>query len=325
MRLLIAGGAGYIGSVMTELLLQRGAQVIVYDNLSTGHRRAIPPEAHFVEGDLADRAALDDVLARFRLDAVMHFAAFILVGESMEVPHRYFANNVANVINLLNVMQEHGVRRFVFSSSAAVYGEPAELPITEECPTLPNNPYGESKLMVERVLHWYDQILGLRYASLRYFNAAGASAPYGEDHQPETHLIPIVLRTALGQQEFVPINGTDYPTPDGTCIRDYIHVLDLAEAHLQALAHLERGSVVCNLGSDRGHSVREVLAVARQVTGRAIPTREGPRRPGDAVAQVASSQRARHLLGWQPRYGDLTTIVGTAWAWHQRFPKGYQE
>lgn len=325
MKVLVVGGAGYIGSVTAQRLLDRGVEVIIYDNLSTGHRAAAPRGALFVEGDLADAARLDSLFKSHTIHAVMHFAAYIQVGESMEAPQRYFTNNVANVINLLNVMLQNGVMRFVFSSSAAVYGEPKSVPIDEEALSAPTNPYGETKLMVERILVWYSKLLGLRYAAFRYFNACGAFGELGEDHHPESHLIPIVIQAALGQRENVTIYGTDYATPDGTCVRDYVHVADLAEAHILALAALERGSVVYNLGNGNGHSVREVIEVARAVTGRSVPVVEGPRRPGDPASLVASSQRAISELGWRPVYGDLTTIIRTAWEWHKAHPHGYED
>lgn len=325
MKVLVVGGAGYIGSITAERLIDQGVEVVVYDNLSTGHRWAVPKGALFVEGDLADSACLDRLFAKHNIYAVMHFAAHIVVSESMEAPARYFTNNVANVINLLNAMLQNGVMRFIFSSSAAVYGEPEFVPIPESAPLAPTNPYGETKVMVERILDWYSRLLGLRYASLRYFNAAGAYKNLGEDHHPETHLIPIVLQAALGTRDSVTIYGTDYPTPDGTCIRDYIHVADLAEAHILALKALDRGSRVYNLGVGNGHSVREVIEMARAVSGRPIKVVEGPRRPGDPPALVASSQRAMAELGWRPTYSDLATIVRTAWEWHKEHLRGYDD
>ncbi|MBI2906900.1 MAG: UDP-glucose 4-epimerase GalE [Chloroflexi bacterium] len=340
MKVLVVGGAGYIGSVTARRLIDRGAEVIIYDNLSTGHRGAAPRGGLFVEGDLADAARLDSLFKGHPVHAVMHFAAFIQVGESMEAPQKYFTNNVANVINLLNVMLQNGVMRFVFSSSAAVYGEPESVPIEESAPLAPNNPYGETKLMVERVLAWYSKLLGLRYAAFRYFNACGAFKGLGEDHHPETHLIPIVLQAALGQRDAVTIYGADYPTPDGTCIRDYVHVADLAEAHILALTAMEeepalslpkrqargvaKGSLVYNLGNGSGHSVKQVIEVARAVTGRPIKAVEGARRPGDAASLVASSRRAVTELGWRPEYADLAAIVRSAWEWHKEHPRGYQ-
>jgi len=324
MKVLVTGGAGYIGSVTVELLLQNRLEVVVYDNLSTGHPQAVAREAVLIEGDLADKNLLSQIFDRYGFDAVMHFAGSIRVGESMVDPAKYFANNVASVITLLNVMLEHNVKRMIFSSSAAVYGDPETTPISESAPLQPNNPYGESKLMVERILGWYDSLLGLRYASLRYFNAAGASQAFGEDHHPETHLIPIVLQAALGQRDQVVINGVDYPTPDGTCIRDYIHVVDLAQAHILALHNLDKGSQIYNLGNGAGYSVREVIEVVRRVTGRTIKVVEGPRRPGDMAVLVASSRRAVSELGWRPKYPDLKDIVQSAWEWHKEHPQGYK-
>ncbi len=324
MPVMIVGGAGYIGSVTAELLLSDGFDVLVYDNLSTGHREALLPEVSFVEGDLADRPKLLEVLERYRPEAVMHFAACSLVGESMLDPARYFANNVANCINLLGAMLEKGVRTFVFSSTAAVYGEPTSTPITEEAPSRPTNPYGESKLMVEKILDWYQRQLGVRYAALRYFNAAGASALLGEDHVTETHLIPLVLDVALGRRAGVEVYGTDWDTPDGTCVRDYIHVVDLARAHILALRYLEENAaLVCNLGIGTGHSVAEVIETARDVTRKHITAVPSARRPGDPAVLVASAEKASRLLGWQARHSDLHTIVRTAWEWRQAHPHGY--
>ena len=325
MNILVAGGAGYIGSVNIEKLLSAGHEVVVYDNLSTGHREAVHPDSLFIEGDLGDKDKLDSLFRQHKIDAVMHFAAFIQVGESMKDPARYFTNNVGNVINLLNVMLAHDVKKFVFRSTAAVYGEPEEVPITELAPERPTNPYGECKLMVERILRWYDALIGLRYVSLRYFNAAGASESYGEDHSPETHLIPIVIKVALGQQQRLMINGADYPTPDGTCIRDYIHILDLAQAHLLALKRLEEGSGVYNLGNGNGYSVKEVVDAVKRVTGKPIEIMIGPRRPGDAISLVASAEKAKRGLGWNPRFTDLDSIIESAWKWHSKYPHGYRK
>lgn len=324
MTVLVVGGAGYIGSITAEELLQSGHQVVIYDNLSTGHRQAVPQQALFIEGDLADSQRLEDVFRKHAVDVVMHFAGLIVAPESVIDPASYFASNIGGTINLLNTMVRHQVKRFVFSSSAAVYGEAEGVPLEESAPERPTSPYGESKLVVERLLKWYDASLGLKYASLRYFNAAGASAERGEDHCPESHLIPIVVEAALGQRDTVSIYGTDYPTPDGTCIRDYIHVLDLAEAHILAVKSLEKESGIYNLGNQRGFSVREVIEVTRKVTGRPIHTIEGPRRPGDPAVLVASSQRAQEKLGWKPRRSDLATIIESAWEWRRRYPQGYQ-
>jgi len=325
MRVLVTGGAGYIGSVVAEELLQAGHHVVVFDNLSRGHRQAVPKNAELVVGDMADRACLDQLLRSRAIDAVMHFAALIEAGESMKAPEEFFRNNTSNALTLLEAMLAARVKRFVFSSTAALYGNPERTPIEEDDPVLPTNPYGESKLLVERMLAWFHQIHGLRYASLRYFNAAGASRPdQGEAHQPETHLIPRILQVALGRAEHVNIFGTDYPTPDGTCVRDYIHVCDLARAHLLALQALEKSSpLIYNLGNGRGFSVREVVEVARTVTGHPVPVIESPRRAGDPAVLIASSKKIRRELGWQPRFPDLKSIVESAWQWHRKHPDGY--
>lgn len=323
MRILVVGGAGYIGSVTVADLLAAGHQVVVFDSLVTGHAQAVTPGAELVVGDLEDRELLEVVFDRWKFDGVVFYGGFIAAGESMQVPGRYFFNNVANVINLLNAMVDHGVLRFVFSSSAGVYGEPPTAPIPEDAPIAPLNPYGESKALVERLLRWYDSQCGLRYASLRYFNAAGATERLGEDHRPETHLIPVVLEVALGKRQAIDIYGTDYPTPDGSCIRDYVHVSDLAQAHFQALERCEKGSAVYNLGVGQGFSNREVVETARRVTGHPIPAREAPRRPGDPATLVASAERARRELGWEPRFTDLGEIIESAWRWHQAHPNGY--
>jgi UDP-glucose 4-epimerase len=324
MRILVVGGAGYIGSVMVEELVKGGDEVIIYDNLSRGHREALTPGATFVEGDLGDRSRVEEALRRHQVEAIMHFAAFALVGESMAHPEMYFENNVANTINLLSAALTVGVKKFVFSSSAATYGEPEHVPIAEADRQVPTNPYGQTKLMVEQILDWYATLSGLRYAALRYFNAAGASDLHGEDHDPETHLIPIVLQAALGIRDHVEIFGVDYPTPDGTCLRDYVHVIDLAQAHILALKALERQErLAFNLGNGNGFSVREVIETARRVTGREIKAVESPRRPGDPAALVASSERIKSELGWAPRHAALEDIVETAWRWHRKHPRGY--
>lgn len=320
-KIFVTGGAGYIGSVCVEQLLERGYEVGVFDNLSEGHRKAVDPRARFFQGDLGDRTVLGHALQEFQPDAVMHFAANALVGESMENPSKYFRNNVSYGVNLLDACVEAGVRKFVFSSTCATFGIPERVPLDESLPQRPINPYGESKLLFEKILRWYDEIHGLRYVALRYFNAAGATEKYGEHHRIETHLIPNVLRVALGQRESVDIYGTDYPTPDGTCIRDYIHIVDLAEAHILALGKAESGCY--NLGTGGGTSVREVVNACRSVTGKDIPAVEKPRRPGDPPRLVASSEKARAELGWTPRYQDIRTIVESAWAWHVRNPQGY--
>ncbi len=329
MKVLVTGGAGYIGSVVAEDLLQAGHEVVVFDNLSRGHRQAVPKNAELVAGELADRAALDQLLRARAIDAVMHFAALIEAGESMKAPETFFRNNTANALTLLEAMLGAGVKRFVFSSTAALYGNPERTPIEENDALRPTNAYGESKLLVERMLAWFHQIHGLRYASLRYFNAAGASRPdRGEAHQPESHLIPRILEVALGRAERVNIFGTDYPTPDGTCVRDYIHVSDLARAHLLALHALEKAGgeaipLIYNLGNGQGFSVREVVEVARAVTGHPVPAIESPRRAGDPAVLIASSEKIRRELGWQPRFPDLRAIVESAWQWHRAFPNGY--
>ena len=327
MRILVTGGAGYIGSVVARELVQAGHQVIAYDNLRKGHRQALPEGAELCVGDVGDRATLETIFHRQTIDAVMHFAALIEAGESMEVPERYFRNNTTGTLTLLEVMLENRVNCFVFSSTAALYGNPDRTPIEETDQLKPESAYGESKYLVERVLEWFQKARGLRYASLRYFNAAGAADPdLGEDHQPESHLIPLVLRVALGQRKSIAIYGTDYPTPDGTCIRDYIHVSDLASAHLLALDALgHQGRLVYNLGNGRGFSVRKVIDVARRVTGHPIPAVESPRRPGDPATLVASSEKIRRELGWQPKFSDLESIVASAWEWHRKHPMGYDE
>jgi len=325
MNVLVTGGAGYIGSVVAAELLKAGHRVLVYDDLSRGHRRAAPKGAELIVADTADRAALDRVFMTHPVDAVMHFAALIEAGESMKNPAAFFRNNTANALTLLEAMLAHGVKKFVFSSTAALFGNPDRSPIEDDDPLRPTNVYGESKLMVERMLAWFNSVHGLRYASLRYFNAAGAmSADHGEDHQPESHLIPLVLKVALGQIEHVNILGADYPTPDGTCVRDYIHVLDLASAHLLALDALEhRDRLIYNLGNGQGFSVREVIEVARKVTGRPIPVVESPRRTGDPTILIVSAAKILRELNWSPQFPDLETIVASAWRWHQAHPRGY--
>jgi UDP-glucose 4-epimerase len=329
LRVLVTGGAGYIGSVVAEELLRAGHDVVVFDNLSRGHRQAVPKRAELVVGELADRVCLDQLLRSRRIDAVMHFAALIEAGESMKTPEEFFRNNTSNALTLLEAMLAARVKRFVFSSTAALFGNPERTPIEEDDPVHPTNAYGESKLLVERMLAWFHQIHGLRYASLRYFNAAGASRPeQGEAHQPETHLIPRILQVALGRAEDVKIFGTDYPTRDGTCIRDYIHVSDLARAHLLALEALALESssrLIYNLGNGQGFSVREVVEVARKVTGHPVPVIESPRRAGDPAVLIASSEKIQRELGWQPRFPDLETIVQSAWQWHRIHPDGYRD
>jgi UDP-glucose 4-epimerase len=324
MRVLVTGGAGYIGSEAVAQLCAAGHAVVVLDSLFQGHPAAVDARAELVEGDLADRATVDSTFRGHRPEAVMHFASHTLVGESMERPFLHLGDNVRNGLNLLECAAEHGTRRFILSSTANLFGLPERVPIDETARIDPGSPYGESKFILERMLRWMDDRFGMRYAALRYFNAAGASsAERGEDHDPETHLIPIVLQVALGQRERVTIHGDDYTTPDGTCVRDYIHVSDLADAHLRALDALEAGSRTFNLGNGQGYSVREVIEVAREVTGHAIPAVVGPRRPGDPAVLVASSERIRAELGWTPRHPDLRTIVQSAWEWHRAHPHGY--
>ena len=298
----------------------------VLDNLSRGHREAAPKGAELVTGDVADRALLDRVFADGGVHAVLHFAALLEVGESMRVPERYFRNNSAGTLTLLEAMLARGVSRMVFSSTAALFGNPLRMPIDETHPLQPINVYGESKLMTERMLEWFHRIHGLRFASLRYFNAAGATEELGEDHQPESHLIPLILQVALGQRAQVEIYGTDYDTPDGSCVRDYIHVSDLATAHQLALEGLERdGRLLYNLGNGQGFSVRQVIETARRVTGHAIPAKESPRRPGDPGTLVAGSEKIQKELGWTPKHSGLDQIIGSAWAWHRKHPRGYVE
>ena len=325
MKILVTGGAGYIGSVVTAELLKAGYEVVVFDNLSRGHRRALPEAVTLMVGDVADRESLNLLFKSHTIDAVMHFAALIEVAESMKVPELYYRNNSAGTLTLLEAMLAAGVMKFVFSSTAALYGNPERTPIQEEDKLAPANPYGDSKFLVERMLGWMHETHGLRYASLRYFNAAGAAHPdLGEDHSPESHLIPLILKVALGQRPNISVFGTDYPTPDGCCVRDYIHVLDLASAHLLALEALsQRSRLIYNLGTGRGFSVREVIDVARRVTGHPIPAVECPRRPGDPSTLVASSEKIQTELGWQPGYSDLERVVSSAWAWHRRHPNGF--
>jgi UDP-glucose 4-epimerase len=323
MRILVVGGAGYIGSVCAELLLNKGHEVVIFDNLSEGHRGAVDSRANFVQGELADRRQIDAALSRTRPNAVMHFAANALVGESMQNPSKYFRNNVCNGLNLLDAMAAADIQRVVFSLTCAIFGPPKRLPIDETTPTRPINPYGESKLAFEKILRWYDEIHGVKFVCLRYFNAAGASEKFGEDHRPETHLIPIVLKVALGEKPSVEIYGTDYDTPDGTCIRDYIHILDLAQAHILALD--ATGSGCYNLGTGGGSSVREVIDACRRITGRKISTVEKPRRPGDPPRLIASSDKIKKELGWRPQIQSLDAIIESAWKWHQEFPRGYEE
>ncbi len=319
--ILVVGGAGYIGSHMVLDLLQTGREVIVLDDLSTGHRELVPG-GRFIEGGLGEAALLDQIFSENRIDAVMHFAAFALVGESVRQPLKYYQNNVSATTELLHAMVRHNVKHFIFSSTAAVYGEPLDIPITEDHPCNPTNPYGASKVAVERMLEDCDSAYGLRYVSLRYFNAAGAheTGQIGERHHPETHLIPLILKVASNKNKSIKIFGTDYPTRDGTCIRDYVHVSDLTQAHLLSLHALmeESNSAIYNLGNSRGYSVREVIELARQVTGHPIPIVETDRRPGDPATLIASSEKIKRELGWKPQYEDLERILETAWRWHQK-------
>src|SRR5947199_10771365 len=323
MRIFLTGGAGYSGSVCSELLLNEGHEVAIFDNLSEGHRRAVDSRANFIRGDLADRLQIEAALSSTRPDAVMHFAAYALVPESMRDPSKYFRNNIANGLNLLDAVVATGVQRIIFSSTCAIFGRPERVPIDETAHPRPVSPYGESKLAFEKILRWYDGIHALKFVSLRYFNAAGATENLGEDHRPETHLIPNVLKVALGQRPNVEIYGTDYETPDGTCIRDYIHIVDLAQAHILALG-VEQ-SAFYNLGTGGGTSVREVIAACERVTGKKIPVVEKPRRPGDPPRLIAASEKIQRELGWQPKFQDIEKIVASAWAWHQKHSRGYED
>ena len=325
MNILVTGGAGYIGSTVARQLLDAGHRVTVFDNLSSGHRAAVPKTAAFVPGDILDRTALDAVLAGEPFDAVMHFAAFIEAGESMREPGRFFRNNVTGALTLIDAAVAHGVGRFVFSSTAGVYAS-KDGPLVETDPVDPASVYGATKYMVEQALEWYHRIHGLRVAVLRYFNAAGAAGPRGEAHQPETHLIPLVLQVAQGTRAEIAIFGDDYPTPDGTCVRDYIHIEDLAAAHLAALNGLgERAFMRYNLGNGAGYSVREVIETARLVTGHPIPAVVRPRRPGDPAILIADSSKIQRELGWQPQHPDLEEIIASAWQWHVAHPAGYKD
>jgi UDP-glucose 4-epimerase len=324
-NILVTGGAGYIGSIVTEELITQGDTVVVFDNLYYGHRAAVHPQATFIKGELADRTAVKSLFETHDIQAVMHFASYTLVGESMEKPFMYLGDNITNGLNLLQEAVAHDVRRFILSSTANLFDDPERMPIDEEERIVPGSPYGESKNILERMLYWLDRVYGFRYAALRYFNAAGASptGERGEDHDPETHLIPLVLQVALGKRDRITIFGDDYPTPDGTCVRDYIHVNDLAQAHILALQALDEGSRTYNLGNSGGASVKEVIETCHQVTGRPIPAEVGPRRPGDPAVLVASSDKIRRELGWEPKYPDLRTIIEHAWEWHRTHPDGY--
>ena len=318
MKVLVTGGAGYVGGTVARLLMQQGHEVTIFDNLCHSHHSALPTQARFVEGDLKDRPLLEGVLREGAFDGVMHFAALIEAGESMRCPEIYFRNNTASTLTLLEAMLAVGPQKLVFSSTAACYGEPLSTPILEDAKLEPTNAYGESKLLVEHMLRWFNQLHGFRYASLRYFNVAGAVAGYGEAHEPESHLIPLILDVALGRRDKIKIFGSDYPTDDGTCVRDYIHVGDLAEAHLLALHALEHTSrMIYNIGNGQGFTVRQVVDSVKRVTGRPITVEEQPRRPGDPAVLVASSEKIKQELGWSPQHAQLDDIVASAWAWHQ--------
>jgi UDP-glucose 4-epimerase len=327
MAVLVTGGAGYIGSVVVEDLRAKGMEVVVIDNLSRGHRAAVDGSIPFYQGDIGDENLVRRILEENNIEACMHFSAFAYVGESVEKPQMYYENNTHQTINLLNYLIEGGVKKFVFSSTCATYGEPQRVPIDETHPQYPTNPYGWSKFFVERVLRDYDSAYNLKFVALRYFNACGATATRGEYHEPETHLIPLILEAALGKRPAISVFGNDYPTQDGTAIRDYIHVADLSQAHLLALNHLQNGgnSEFINLGNGQGFSVLEVIEAARKVTGRPIEVEIAPRRAGDPSRLVADASKARNLLGWNPQFADLETIIGSAWKWHLANPHGYKE
>lgn len=325
MKVIVTGGAGYIGSITTAQLIESGHEVVVFDNLYQGHAAAVHPKAIFVQGDLADKSAIKRLFAEYSgIEGILHFASYTLVGESMQKPLLYLRDNLVNAANLLEVAVANGVSRFILSSTANLFDAPERMPIDEHERIVPGSPYGESKFFIERMLHWFEQIYGLKYACLRYFNACGDTPNRGEDHDPETHLIPLVLQVALGQREHITVYGDDYPTRDGTCVRDYIHVSDLASAHIKALEAIERiGSRKYNLGNGSGFSVLEVIKTARAITGQAIPHVIGPRRAGDPATLIASSETIRRELGWQPQYPDLEAIIASAWQWHQSNPQGY--
>lgn len=322
-KVLVTGGAGYVGCVTVELLLDAGHEVIVFDNFERGHRAAVDARASLVTGDLRDQAAIENAMRQAAPEAVMHFAAYALVGESMACPEKYFSNNVKGGINLAEAMLKTGVKRIIFSSSCATYGQPDKLPITENTSPQPTNPYGESKVMLEKILDWMGKTYGMRCVFLRYFNACGASAKFGEDHTPETHLIPNIMKVALGQEPAFKIFGNDYDTPDGTCIRDYIHIEDLAQAHILALTENQTGAF--NLGTGAGYSVLEILEKSRQITGLDIPAKILPRRPGDPARLVAAASKAAAILGWRPVRSSLQDIISSSWAWHKKHPNGYRD
>jgi UDP-glucose 4-epimerase len=323
MNVLVTGGAGYIGSICVEELINSGHNVTVLDNLTEGHRSAVDPRAKFIEGNLGDPKTVTGAIKGARAEAIIHFAANALVGESMQNPGKYFRNNVASGLELLDAAVQNNVRKFVFSSTCATYGPPDRVPMTEDLPQRPINPYGESKLMFEKMLLWYQKIFGLEFVAFRYFNAAGASQKYGEHHKIETHLIPNILKVPLGQADQCEIYGTDYPTPDGTCIRDYIHIVDLAQAHILAMQPGKQGFY--NLGNGEGYSVREVIKMCEKVSGKSIKAIEKPRRPGDPPRLVAAANKAFDELGWKPKFPKLEDIVSTAWAWHKAHPNGYPD
>ena len=329
MAILVCGGAGYIGSHAVHALIEKGEQVVVVDNLQTGHRDALNPKAKFYEGDIRDASVLDKIFTENKVEAVIHFAANSLVGESMEKPLLYFNNNVYGMQVLLEAMVRHGVDKIVFSSTAAVYGEPKRMPIHEDDETCPTNTYGETKLTMEKMMKWVSRADGVRYVSLRYFNAAGAlpDGSIGEDHATETHLIPLILQVPTGRRDHITVFGDDYPTPDGTCLRDYIHVVDLADAHVLALEYLRKGgaSDIFNLGNGQGFSVKEMIAAAEKATGRSIKVEIGARRAGDPAQLIASSEKVRSVLGWKPQFTDVEQVIGTAWRWHEHHPHGYED
>ena len=329
MAVLVCGGAGYIGSHAVHVLIEKGEEVVIVDNLQTGHRAALHPKAKFYEGDIRDAAVLDKIFTENDIEAVIHFAANSLVGESMEKPLLYFNNNVYGMQVLLEGMVKHGVDKIVFSSTAATYGEPKRVPIHEDDETCPTNTYGETKLTMEKMMKWVSRANGVRYVSLRYFNAAGAlpDGSIGEDHKTETHLIPLILQVPTGRRDHITVFGDDYPTPDGTCLRDYIHVVDLADAHVLALEYLRKGgaSDIFNLGNGQGFSVKEMIAAAEKATGRSIKVEIGARRAGDPAQLIASSEKARSVLGWKPQFTDVEQVIGTAWKWHESHPHGYED
>ena len=329
MAILVCGGAGYIGSHAVHALVEKGEDVVIVDNLQTGHRGALNPAAKFYEGDIRDASMLDKIFTENKIEAVIHFAANSLVGESMEKPLLYFNNNVYGMQVLLEAMVRHGVDKIVFSSTAATYGEPKRVPIHEDDETCPTNTYGETKLTMEKMMKWVSRANGVRYVSLRYFNAAGAlpDGSIGEDHKTETHLIPLILQVPTGRRDHITVFGDDYPTPDGTCLRDYIHVVDLADAHVLALEYLRKGgaSDIFNLGNGQGFSVKEMIAAAEKATGRSIKVEIGARRAGDPAQLIASSEKARTVLGWKPQFTDVEQVIGTAWKWHESHPHGYED